>query len=380
MRPESNAGFEPTPDPFRGTDGDPVVPDGWSHATLTTNDITISYYTVGDPDDPPIVLAHGLFEDARCMRWVVDDLVDDYHVIAYDARGHGHSDAPADGYDLENRVLDLDGVLAALEVEAPILYGHSMGGSTVAKFAAEHPERVTAVVLEDPAGIRWPPEFDLEAVADDVAEDVRDDLEKSFDELLAAYTEAEDEEADEVDSEGGEERPDDAGHDDIDDVNDVDDVDDDSDVDHADDDSDVDHTDDGGSEADGDDVAEIPRALRSTFARSDQRMSEHVVEILRTGYADLEATFPEIEAPVLVLRRDVGVEERVRDLEIAEGLVDGRLVHIPDAGHHVVLTAPDAALREIRTFVERINRVEDGLASAECYSPTDEDQSACEDV
>lgn len=303
-----------TPDPFRGEDGDPVVPDGWTHDVLDANGITVSYYRAGPaPEDAvaTVVVAHGFGEDARCQRRLVDALADDdVDVVAYDARGHGHTDAPDSGYAPADRVADLVGVIDALGLDGPVLYGHSMGGSTVAKAAAEHPDRVGGVVMEDPAAMRWPPEFDLDEVADGLAEDVRADLEKSFDELLDAYEDADDDPA--------------STHD------------------------------------------EIPRELYPTFARSDQRQSEHVAEITRRGYPALADLLPEVAVPALVLRRDHATtpepvrdgsptDERVRDLDLADSLPDGRLVHVPGAGHHVVLTAEDAALAEVRAFLAHLD-------------------------
>lgn len=78
--------------------------------------------------------------------------------IAYDARGHGRSGAPADpgAYGYELLVEDLAGVLAwagdgAPDAPAPILLGVSLGGLTALRLALEQPERVAALVLVTPA-------------------------------------------------------------------------------------------------------------------------------------------------------------------------------------------------------------------------------------
>ena len=315
--PDASADGDPTPDPFRGEPGGPVVPDGWTHEVVRANGIEVSYYRAGDRDEPTVVVAHGFLEDARCKRRLVNALADPdsladcgFDVVAYDARGHGHTDAPEDGYAPADRVADLVGVLDALALEDVVLYGHSMGGSTVAKAAADHPERVRGVVVEDPAGTRWPPDFDLDDVADRLAEDVREDLATSFTELLATYEDPGDDLAAAVD--------------------------------------------------------EIPPDLYATFARSDQRQSEHVAEITRAGYPALADVFPEIDVPALLLRRDHAttleahrdgspIEERVADLDLAAALPEGRLVHVPGAGHHVVLTAEAAALAEVRAFLARLD-------------------------
>ena len=50
----------------------------------------------------------------------------DYHLVMSDARGHGRSDAPEMGYAVEGRVVDLVGVVDALDIADPILLGHSI--------------------------------------------------------------------------------------------------------------------------------------------------------------------------------------------------------------------------------------------------------------
>lgn len=45
------------------------------------------------------------------------------------------------------------GLVRALGIEKPILVGHSMGGSTAARAAADHPDMFRALILEDPADL-----------------------------------------------------------------------------------------------------------------------------------------------------------------------------------------------------------------------------------
>jgi pimeloyl-ACP methyl ester carboxylesterase len=81
-----------------------------------------------------------------------------YRVIAYDNRGFGFSDKPADGYTNADYVQLLLGLLDSLHVQDAVLVGHSMGGAIAAEAALTRPERVRAVVLVDAAGlgVRWP--------------------------------------------------------------------------------------------------------------------------------------------------------------------------------------------------------------------------------
>lgn len=216
--------------------------------TVRVDGIDLAYYRVGDGQ--PVVLAHGFGETSLRWRSLGDDLVDHHEVVAYDARGHGESDAPDSGY--------------ALGLEDPVLVGHSMGAATVAWTAARHPDVPAAVVLEDPTGLH---------------------------------------------------------------------------------------------ERSGRDPAERAADVRASVEQADESVVDPRAgaELVRTGYPAPHAeTFPQVECPALVLRADRDVAERVADLDAADSLAAGRLVHVHDAGHHVFDDAYDAAYAELRTFLRRL--------------------------
>lgn len=98
----------------------------------------------------PIVLAHGFSDDGACWAATADRLAETYDVILIDARGHGRSDAPEQGYGPEVQADDLAGVIAALNLQHPIVLGHSMGAITALTLAGRHPDVPRAILLEDP--------------------------------------------------------------------------------------------------------------------------------------------------------------------------------------------------------------------------------------
>lgn len=117
---------------------------------LDARDARIAYLRGGE--GPPLVVAHGYTDDAACRRPLLDALAADHEVVAYDARGHGHSTAPATGYGIDGRVADLRAVVDGLGLDRPALLGHSMGGNTVAHAVARGLD-ARRVVLVDPAGM-----------------------------------------------------------------------------------------------------------------------------------------------------------------------------------------------------------------------------------
>jgi pimeloyl-ACP methyl ester carboxylesterase len=102
----------------------------------------------------PIVLLHGLTGTRRYVVMGSRSLERSGHrVIAYDARGHGHSTPAPDpaAYAYDQLAGDLEAVLDAAGVGRAVLAGASMGAHTAARFALRRPERVAALALITPA-------------------------------------------------------------------------------------------------------------------------------------------------------------------------------------------------------------------------------------
>ncbi|WP_281032342.1 alpha/beta fold hydrolase [Nocardia higoensis] len=94
----------------------------------------------------PILLLHGLMGSARTWSGHLDWLREHGHVHTFDAAGHGRP-APAEPT-TEAFVADLAEATAAI-TEPMVVIGHSMGALHGWVFAARHPERVRALVVED---------------------------------------------------------------------------------------------------------------------------------------------------------------------------------------------------------------------------------------
>jgi N-formylmaleamate deformylase len=99
-----------------------------------------------------IVLAHGITDDGLCWTPVSERLSSRYDLIMVDARGHGRSASPENGYDSVTQAHDLYGVIQALRLEKPVVMGHSMGAMTALVMAGIFPDVPRAIVLEDPPG------------------------------------------------------------------------------------------------------------------------------------------------------------------------------------------------------------------------------------
>ena len=100
-----------------------------------------------------MVLLHGLSATKRYVVHRSNVLPrSGYRIVAYDARGHGESAAPEqpDAYEYSDLCADLGSVMDEFETERAALAGVSMGAHTALRFALEHPERVSALIVITP--------------------------------------------------------------------------------------------------------------------------------------------------------------------------------------------------------------------------------------
>ena len=97
----------------------------------------------------PVVLIHGWPLSAEAWQAQVGPLGEaGYRVIAYDRRGFGRSEKPADGFDYDTLAADLAGILEERDLRDVTLVGFSMGGGEVARYVANHgEERLRSVVF-----------------------------------------------------------------------------------------------------------------------------------------------------------------------------------------------------------------------------------------
>lgn len=101
----------------------------------------------------PVVFVHG--NGGNLTQWSaqLDHLRETRRAVAFDLRGMGKSDVPANGdYSLRAMADDVDAVANALHLGRFVIVGHSYGGAVVATYAAAHPDRVAGVVYGDSAG------------------------------------------------------------------------------------------------------------------------------------------------------------------------------------------------------------------------------------
>jgi pimeloyl-ACP methyl ester carboxylesterase len=117
---------------------------------VLSNGLKVHYQRVGD--GPDVVMVHGITGNLAVWHLqLVPALADRYRLLTYDLRGHGLSDTPPTGYSLDDMADDLVRLLDALEIERPVVVGHSYGADIALYLAAAHPRRVAEVIAIEAA-------------------------------------------------------------------------------------------------------------------------------------------------------------------------------------------------------------------------------------
>lgn len=116
---------------------------------LLLNGLRFHYLNWGGAGQP-VVLLHGLASNARIWDFVAPLLVNvGFRVLALDQRQHGRTDDADDGFDFPSIVRDLHAFIDTLQLEKPLLVGHSWGAGTVLNYAAARPMNAAGIVLVD---------------------------------------------------------------------------------------------------------------------------------------------------------------------------------------------------------------------------------------
>jgi pimeloyl-ACP methyl ester carboxylesterase len=101
----------------------------------------------------PVVFVHSLAGNTRQWQRQLEHVRRDRRAVAFDLRGHGRSEAAADGrYSVSDMASDIAAVVDSLSLKRFVLVGHSMGAGAALVYAGDYPDRVAGLLLVDPIG------------------------------------------------------------------------------------------------------------------------------------------------------------------------------------------------------------------------------------
>ncbi|WP_139798666.1 alpha/beta fold hydrolase [Andreprevotia lacus] len=126
----------------------PVV----EYRTLDVDGIQVFYREAGNPNAPTVLLLHGFPSSSQMYAGLIDALADQYHLIAPDYPGAGHTQIGKDvafkpTFDNLTRVMTRFVELKGLNRFA--LYMQDFGGPVGLRMASQHPEWISALVVQN---------------------------------------------------------------------------------------------------------------------------------------------------------------------------------------------------------------------------------------
>jgi pimeloyl-ACP methyl ester carboxylesterase len=110
-------------------------------------DLTLFYFESGEKSQPPLLMLHGLGDEADTWRHIFQPLADNCHTFAIDLPGFGRSDKPNIDYSPQFLMASIIGFLDAVNINRAILMGSSLGGILAHGLAVAFPERVSGLIL-----------------------------------------------------------------------------------------------------------------------------------------------------------------------------------------------------------------------------------------
>lgn len=125
------------------------TPHNVQYATENVNGINIFYREAGDPSKQALVLLHGFPTSSHMYREVLDDLGDEFYIIAPDYPGFGDSDFPSPAeyeYTFDNLAETTNTFLEQKGITNYVLMIQDYGSPVGMRIAVKHPERVAGLI------------------------------------------------------------------------------------------------------------------------------------------------------------------------------------------------------------------------------------------
>src|SRR6478609_6354103 len=122
------------------------------YRTVKVDGLNIFYRESGRKDAPTILLLHGLPSSSRMFQPLLTRLGDQFHLIAPDYPGFGHSDWPDPkqfSYTFDHIASVMNGFTQALGLSRYTLYMQDYGVPVGFRMALAHPDRVQALIVQD---------------------------------------------------------------------------------------------------------------------------------------------------------------------------------------------------------------------------------------
>ena len=123
-----------------------------AYKSIEVNGINIAYREAGNPENPSIVLLHGFPASSHQYRKVLNQLSNEYHLIAPDYPGFGNSDFPDSKtfeYTFDNLATTINAFLEKKNINNYAIMIQDYGAPIGFRLATANPERITAIINQN---------------------------------------------------------------------------------------------------------------------------------------------------------------------------------------------------------------------------------------
>lgn len=122
------------------------------YKTARVSGINIFYREAGDKTNPTILLFHGFPSSSHMFRNLINELKDDYHLIAPDLPGFGNSEQPKIhefNYTFDNLSDLMNNFINTLGIEKFSIFVHDYGAPIGFRLATKRPESIEAIISQN---------------------------------------------------------------------------------------------------------------------------------------------------------------------------------------------------------------------------------------
>jgi pimeloyl-ACP methyl ester carboxylesterase len=122
------------------------------YKNLEVDGINIAYREAGNPEHPTIVLLHGFPSSSQQYRKVLNNLSNDFYLVAPDYPGFGNSDFPSSNeyeYTFDNLAATIDSFLEKKGINSYAIMIQDFGAPVGFRIATAHPKRITAIINQN---------------------------------------------------------------------------------------------------------------------------------------------------------------------------------------------------------------------------------------
>jgi pimeloyl-ACP methyl ester carboxylesterase len=122
------------------------------YRTVEIDGLNIFYREAGDRKKPALLLLHGFPASSFMFRGLIDRLSDQFHVVAPDYPGFGHSDAPPRqtfAYTFDNLATVIEKFTDRCDLGRYALYMQDFGGPVGFRLASRRPDRISFLIVQN---------------------------------------------------------------------------------------------------------------------------------------------------------------------------------------------------------------------------------------